>query len=242
MTIATRRRVCYGLHALTGALIPAETLEMRARQIALGLALLVGVAGPYGRSSAAETAPDAKRQAQIYAEQSLDYLHKGEDAVSKEQKLAAYQEGLQLATRAVDLDDDNADAHFAIFGNKGRILLLEGVTANPVSLLQVNRDLERALQLNPNHADALAAKGGLYRQLPWVLGGSLTVAETCLTRAIALDPDAVSARIELAATYRDMGQPERGVPLLKTAASIAERQGKERQLREAQDLMQELEH
>ena len=27
-------------------------------------------------------------------------------------------------------------------------------------------------------------------------------------------PDAVSARIELAATYRDMGQPERGLPLL----------------------------
>ena len=73
-------------------------------------------------------------------------------------------------------------------------------------------------------------------------GGSLSVAETCLTRAIALDPDAVSARIELAATYRDMGQPERGVPLLKTAASIAQRQGKERQLHEAQDLMRELEH
>ena len=215
---------------------------MRAREVAFGLTLLVGIAVRCTPCAAGDATPDAKRQAQTYAEQSLDYLHKGEDATAKEQKLAAYQEGLELAQRAADLDDDNADAHFAIFGNKGRILLLEGVTANPVSLLQVNRDLERALQLNPNHADALAAKGGLYRQLPWVLGGSLSVAETCLTKAIALDPDAVSARIELAATYRDMGHPERGVPLLRTAASIAERQGKERQLREARDLMQELEH
>jgi Tfp pilus assembly protein PilF len=215
---------------------------MRASPLVFGLAFLVSLTAHAAPSPGADSAPDAKRQAQTYAEQSIDYLHKGEDATTKEQKMAAYQEGLELANRAVNLDDDNADAHFAIFGNKGRILLLEGVTANPVSLLQVNRDLERALELNPNHADALAAKGGLYRQLPWLLGGSLSVAETCLTKAIQLDPDAVSARIELAATYRDMGQPERGVPLLKTAASIAKRQGKERQLREARDLMRELGH
>jgi tetratricopeptide (TPR) repeat protein len=208
----------------------------------MGLAVLASVTGWRGPTAGAETSPDAKRQAQTYAEQSLQYLRTGEDLSDKDQKLAAYEKGLELASRAVDLDDENADAHFAIFGNKGRLLLLEGVAPNPVSLLQVNRDLERALQLNPNHADALAAKGGLYRQLPWVLGGSLSVAETCLTKAIAIDPEAVGARIELAATYRDMGQPQRGMPLLQTAAAIAQRQGKERQLREARDLMRELQH
>ena len=184
--------------------------------------------------------PDAKRQAQTLAEQALDNLRRGEDLTDKQQKLATYEKGLELASRAVALDEENADAHFAVFGNKGRILLLEGVGANPISLLQVNGDLERALELNPNHADALTAKGGLYRQLPWVLGGSLSVAETCLTKAIALDPEAVSARIELAETYRDMGQPERGLPLLQTAASIAEQQGKKRQLSEARTLLREL--
>ena len=212
---------------------------MRARPIALGLALLTGliVVRPVARASAS---PESRRDAQNLAEQALTCLHRGEDAVDKQQKLDAYQQGLDLAQRAVELDEENSDAHFAIFGNKGRILLLEGVTPNPISLLQVNRDLERALELNPNHADALTAKGGLYRQLPWVLGGSLSVAESCLTKAIELDPDAVSARIELAATYRDMGYPERGVPLLKTAATIAERQGKRRQLAEARELMREL--
>jgi tetratricopeptide (TPR) repeat protein len=212
---------------------------MRVRRIALGMVLLAGLV--VSRASASTSAsPETKRQAQTLAEQALACLHRGEDAVDKQQKLDAYQQGLDLAERAITLDDENSDAHFAVFGNKGRILLLEGVTPNPISLLQVNHDLERALELNPNHADALTAKGGLYRQLPWVLGGSLSVAETCLTRAIALDPDAVSARIELAATYRDMGQPERGVPLLKAAETIAERQGKRRQLSEAQALMREL--
>jgi len=213
---------------------------MLARRVALGLALiLTAVAGRPG-GAIAGAAPEAKRQAQTLAEQALVCLQRGEDATDKQQKLAAYEQGLELANRAVAIDDENADGHFAIFGNKGRILLLEGTVPNPVSLLQVNRDLNRALELNPNHADALAAKGGLYRQLPWALGGSLSVAETCLTKAIAIDPNAVSARIELAATYRDMGRPERCLPLLETAAQIAEREGKKRQLSEARDLMRQL--
>jgi hypothetical protein len=213
---------------------------MRIRHVALGLTLLLGF--DIGRPVPVRAAvtQDARRQAQMLAEQALDCLRRGEDMTDQRQKVAAYQQGLELATRAVALDDENADAHFAVFGNKGRILLLEGFVPNPVSLLQVNRDLERALELNPNHADALTAKGGLYRQLPWVLGGSLSVAESCLTKAIALDPEAVSARIELAATYRAMGQPERSLPLVQLAAAIAERQGKQRQLGEARALLREL--
>lgn len=185
-------------------------------------------------------AGDTQREAQALASRALLCLQRGEDASSADARRAAYGEGLELARRAVDLDDRNADAHFAVFGNEGRLMLLDGVTPNPISLLKVNRELERALALNPNHADALAAKGGLYRQLPWALGGSLSLAEECLTRAIANDPDAVGARIELAATYRDMGNPDRGLPLLTTAAAIAERDGKRRQLAEARTLLAQL--
>jgi len=209
-------------------------------RLALACALLLGCAVGWPVLARASADAEAKQQAQMLANQALEHLVRGEDLTDKRLKLATYEKGLDLASRAVALDEENADAHFAVFGNKGRILLLEGVGANPVSLLQVNRDLERALELNPNHADALTAKGGLYRQLPWVLGGSLTVAEDCLTRAIALDPDAVSARIELAETYREMGQPERSVPLLRVAATIAEQQGKRRQLSEARTLMRTL--
>ena len=213
---------------------------MRVRRVALLVTLLITSLAVRPVLAAGPATPEAKRRAQTLATQALDYLRRGEDATDTKQKMDFYQRGLDLAQRAVDLDEENSDAHFAVFGNKGRILLLEGVGANPVSLLQVNGDLERALELNPDHADALTAKGGLYRQLPWVLGGSLTVAENCLTKAIRIDPEAVSARIELAATYREMGQPQRSMPLLEKAAAIAERQGKQRQLREARDLMKEL--
>jgi tetratricopeptide (TPR) repeat protein len=201
-----------------------------------GLTLIVALA------PASLRAESPREQAQVLAARALRCLQRGEDATDPEAKRRAYDEGLALARQAVALDDDNADAHFAVFGNEGRLMLLDGVTPNPISLLKVNNELERALEINPNHADALAAKGGLYRQLPWALGGSLRLAEACLTKAIANDPNAVGARIELAATYRDMGHPDRGVPLLDTAMAIAEREGKQRQLAEARTLLSQLQH
>lgn len=193
------------------------------------------------QSAAAQQAAYASATAEVsrsLSTQAIECLHRGEDGISTESRLAAYRQGLDLARRAVAADDQNADAHFALFANNGRILLLEGETPNPINLLNANRELERALELDPNHSDALAAKGGLYRQLPRLLGGNLTKAESCLTRSIEVDPNAVGARIELAQTYRDMGEPERGLPLLQTAAQIAERMGKFRQLAEARSLLQ----
>jgi hypothetical protein len=188
---------------------------------------------------AAYASSNAEASRQL-AQSALECLRRGEDLLTAESRLAAYREGLQLAQRAVAADDNNASAHFALFANNGRVMLMEGQTLNPFNLLAVNRELERALELNPDYADALAARGGLYRQLPRLLGGSLEKAEADLTRAIALDADAVGARIELAQAYRDMGHPERSVPLLNKAAQVAESKGKYRQLAEARALLREL--
>ncbi len=216
--------------------------ETLARPVIIVLAALtilqLGNARPAaGEQAYAHTRTEA---AQELTARALECLHRGEDATAKDAKLAAYREGLQWAERAVAADDASADAHYARFANQGRILMLEGAI-NPLNLLTVNRELDRVLELNPNHADALAARGGMYRQLPWVLGGSLEKAADYLSRAVTLDPDnACGARIELAETYRDMGHPERSVPLLEQAVQVAQRMGKQRQLLEAQTLLAQL--
>ncbi|MCX8072725.1 MAG: TRAP transporter TatT component family protein [Candidatus Binatia bacterium] len=186
---------------------------------------------------AAEQSPGEKAKA--LAKRALALLKQAEDAADHQEKRRLYEEGLRLADAALSLDERNADAHFARFATRGRLLLLDGATPNPLNLMRLNRDLDRALELNPNHADALAAKGGLYRQLPRLLGGSEAKAEECLTKAIALEPEhAVGARVELAQLYFDRGEKERAVALLKTAIAIAERDGKVRQKNEAEALLE----
>jgi tetratricopeptide (TPR) repeat protein len=210
-------------------------ISFRAVLLVVTSALWASLALATGEGDAAGGPEAAKR----LATDALRCVAEAEEAQTNADKLAAYRRGLELARRAVAADDHNADAHFAVFATQGKIMLIEGATLNPANLVKANRELERTLDLDPNHADGLAAKGGLYRQLPWVLGGNLAKAEDCLTRSIELNPDAVGARIELAETYRDMGQPERGVSLLETAIAMAEKQARFQRLAEAQKLLRE---
>jgi tetratricopeptide (TPR) repeat protein len=189
----------------------------------------------------AETGPGTDNlSAQELGKKAIKCLERGENSTDPKQKRLAYEEGLELARRAVTLDEGNADGHFAIFANEGRLMLLDGVAVNPVNLYKASRELDRALELDPKHSDALAAKGGLYRQLPWFLGGNLDKAEDLLTQSIENNPNAVNARIELAATYRDKGEPERGLPVLEKAVVIASRDGRQRELDAARALMREI--
>jgi len=184
----------------------------------------------------ASTNFDASRR---LSTESINIVMNAEDEFNDAVRMAAYRQGLELAKQAVAADDLNADAHFAVFANNGRIMLLEGISPNPFNLLEVNRELDRALELNPDHADALASKGGLYRQLPRLLGGSMDKAQHCLLRSIELDPEAIGARMELAQAYRDLGDPARGIPLLEQAVHYAELKHKQRKLAEARTLLQE---
>ena len=205
------------------------------------LALIAFVVRPSatsaGEAAALEVSPD---QAKTFAKHALECLRRAEDSTNDDVKRQAYTEGRDYAQRALALDDGNPDAHFALFATQGRLQLMDGAVVNPVSLYKASRELDRALEIDPNHSDSLAAKGGIYRQLPRVLGGNLDKAEDYLTRSIALNPNSIVARIELAATYRDMGHPERCRPLLETAATIAEREGRHERQAEARRMLEEI--
>lgn len=220
---------------------------VRGRRVRVDVPVLLAclcVQAPFlvGRAAAQQAvlAVEAGDDAVTLTNRSLECLRRGEAATDRQAKYDAYREGLDLARQALALNEANADAHFAAFANQGRIFLLDGVSANFLNLLRVSRDLDRALELNPNHADALAAKGGLHHQLPWVLGGDLKKAEFYLKRSIELDAHTVLPRIELAEMYREMGTPERSVPLLKEAVVLAREQGKHYRVEQAERLLREL--
>lgn len=211
----------------------------RAAAAVLGVLCLVT-----GGASRAEAGPPAYASTPAEASRELSaaalaLMTEAEDEFDDAVRVDKYRRGLELARRAVAADDLNADAHFAVFAATGRLMLIEGAALNPINLLKVNRELARALELDPDHADALAARGGMYRQLPRLLGGDLRRAEADLLRSIELHPDAVGARLELAQTYRDQGDVARGIPVLEEAVRYAEQKRLRRKLADARRLLEE---
>jgi tetratricopeptide (TPR) repeat protein len=167
-------------------------------------------------------------------------LELGESSDDDATKLDWYRRGKEFADTAVRLEDRSAEAHFALFANWGRWLQTDGWLKNSFRLPALRKELDRTLELDPNHSDALAAEGGLYLQLPRFLGGDAAKAEPILARAIQLDPEAVGARLELGDYYYRQNRRDAARELASAALRLAITQGKARFIRRANTLLQEI--
>ena len=150
-------------------------------------ALLVGVL-PVGAGD--ESSTDVARTALA--------MCRSVNALAPEERLPRLDEGLELAERAVHDDPTNALAHYAAFCNRGKRLQVSGFTFGALrQIRQLRHDIDRALELAPDWADALAGKGAMLVALPRFLGGDVEEGERLLRRALSLDPTNVEARMIL---------------------------------------------
>jgi hypothetical protein len=165
----------------------------------------------------------------------------GRRAVDREERKARFEHGQAMAERAVRLDDANPDAHFALFCNMGEMMRLDGESFT--AALGVHRlmgELDRTLELDPNHTDALAAKGTLLLRLPRILGGDAQRGEEMLREVIQKDPNAFSSRITLAKTCEARGERGEALAFATRALQIAREQGRTDKVAEAQATLAEL--
>lgn len=93
--------------------------------------------------------------------------------------------------------------------NLGRIHLAGG------DLDSARKEFAAALELNPNHADALLAIGEVYR-----LEGRLSQAEHVVKRALQVDPNSIGALAQLAELERDQNDLDEAIRLFREALSI----------------------
>ena len=164
----------------------------------------------------------AKNSAEALSQEALDECHIGRSAKDRHVRLAHFKRGRVLAEQAVKLDDQVADGHFAIFCNHGEQLRLDGEILTSVFELKTVMDaLDQTLALDPNHIDALSAKGTFLVRLPWVLGGDPSKGERMLRRVIKEAPDAVNARLVLARSCESRGEHEEAVRLAEEALEYA---------------------
>jgi len=123
-------------------------------------------------------------------------------------RLAAYEAGASAAKQAFEINDANADAHFFHAVNLGSAARLSGVTNAAMTVGTIKHCAQRAIEINPRHAQALQMMGGLLMEIPWFLGGSEKKAQDFLERAIAVDGNFANGRMMLAKLYKKQGRLE----------------------------------
>jgi tetratricopeptide (TPR) repeat protein len=157
---------------------------------------------------------------------------------------AAEPSASTLAQRSLDLCESGrqaGDAHFALFCNRGEAMRLDGESITDVLAFRaLQRELDRTLELAPNHPGALSAKGTFLVRLPRVLGGDVDRGEAMLQQVITIDPTAITARLGLARVCEYRGRREEGIEYARRALQFARELGRADKMAEAQALLAEL--
>ncbi len=192
----------------------------------------------FGELSLASSYGDANLEAKL--DGALRHFRVAEWYAPAEDRLQYYERAEQLASEVLSVNPEVADAHFIFFAAKGRRLQAGNPLASMWELDSLNDHLARALQLDPTHARALAAKGGLLLDLPGFLGGDRRAARNYLERALQLNPTGPGTRLQLARWYMKEGKPERAREQLVLAAHYACRIRRGATLIQAERLLAEL--
>jgi hypothetical protein len=172
----------------------------------------------------------------------LSECERGRKSPYRKVREEAFTTGKRLAERAVELNDQSAAAHFALFCNMGEILRLDGEQLSSVFKFRgVMRELDRTLALDPGHLKAMASKGILLVKLPRMLGGDTKTGERLLRQVIEADSNAVSSRIVLAERCQARGDTQEAMAYAQRALEVASGQGRVDKVEEARAVLAKIE-
>jgi hypothetical protein len=133
------------------------------------------------------------------ARESLTLCEQAEGLTAGAERDQLLVRGMALADAAVAADPRDALAHFATVCNLGNQMETAGIGFGQlVRLPRLRRELDLTLELAPDDADAMVAKGALLLHLPRLLGGDVPAAEGLLRHALAVEPDNHTASCYLA--------------------------------------------
>lgn len=175
------------------------------------------------------------------AGQALEECERGRAATDRAARLAHFERGRMLGEQAVARNERSADAHFSLFCNLGELLRIDGESLTSLfGFRRMMNELDRALELDPAHIDALSAKGTLLVKLPGLLGGDSEKGERILERVVRLAPKAVNARLALAKVRHEQGRHQEALTLASDALAIAQQYKRTTFVSEAKAMLQQL--
>ena len=177
----------------------------------------------------------AQESAKQLSARALEECELGRRANEREVRLAHFEKGQALAEQALAVNDMYADVHFALFCTLGEKLRIDGEKLTSLfGFRRALRELDRTLELAPDHLDALSSKGNLLVRLPVMLGGDAEKGEQMLRYVVQRDPKAVSARVTLAKIYAARGNRMEALTLATQALQNAQAERRTDLIPEAQ--------
>lgn len=137
------------------------------------------------------------------------YYYVGEEAANNE-KLAYFQKGMAVAERAVAAEPNAVEGHFWLAANYGGFSELKGALKALQMVKKIRAEMETVLRLNDRYMDggAYLALGEMDKELPRIVGGSLSRAITRLEQGVKVAPQNLELKLAMAEAYLEDGRKE----------------------------------
>jgi len=183
----------------------------------------------------------ANQNATTLATQSMEECQRGRSAEERHIRLAHFERAQELAEKAVALNDQSPDAHYSLFCTLGEQLRIDGESLmGAFGFPKMMSELDRTLELNPNHLDAISSKATFLVRLPSLFGGDIEKGESLLRRVIREAPSCINARLTLAEVLADRGDYPEAISLAKVALKYSEETKQEDFIQESQRTLSHL--
>jgi tetratricopeptide (TPR) repeat protein len=168
----------------------------------------------------------AQQPSQLLIDGAMTECHAGRVTQDRASRVGHFEKGQALGEQAVALDDRSADAHFALFCNLGELMRIDGELSitSVMGFRRMTKELDRTLELAPDHLAALSAKGTFLLRLPSLLGGDKEKGEKLLLYVLLKAPQSVNARLALAKSYCANGRHSEALSLASEALDLAQAQ------------------
>ncbi len=168
----------------------------------------------------------AQQSHQLLIHGAMSECYTGRITQDRASRVGHFEKGQAMGEQAVALDDRSADAHFALFCNLGELMRIDGELSitSVMGFRRMTKELDRTLDLAPDHLDALSAKGTVLLRLPSLLGGDREKGEKLLRYVLLKSPQSVNAKLSLAKSYCADGRHGEAISLASEALSLAQTQ------------------